>query len=69
MSENEYRYFQNKKSGEIHRAIYSDGNRFTRESCNVDDIKEKADIDEAEALEALAANPEKACGHCLQGAE
>lgn len=61
-------YYQNPKTGEIHRAILSEGSRFTDERCNLDQADE-VEIKWPDAEAILFLDPDKACGHCLKGAQ
>ena len=60
-----WQYYKNPKTGEIHKAEMVRGNRYTPEQCQFDQMEE-ATIEEADALLELAAEPERACGHCLK---
>lgn len=66
---NYYVYYQNPKSGEIHRAMVSEGNRFTKEQCNLDDAGHEYQVTEEAALQTLLEKPEAACGHCMKAKE
>lgn len=55
------RYIQNQTTLEIH-CLDNDGRAL--EVCNTDQIESREELEEADALRAVAAHNERACGHC-----
>jgi hypothetical protein len=55
-------YLRNVKSGEAHRLLReTDADRYSKEQCNLDDVKEMVEITEEE-YNALPVDDR--CGHC-----
>jgi len=62
-------WWQNTATGEIHRGFASGDGIATNEACNHDAAEEAGHaepIEEGVALDALALEPSRACGHCLR---
>lgn len=55
------RYVQNQSTLEIH-CVHDDG--ATHEQCNTDQIEQREELEEADALRIVAGNPVRRCEHC-----
>ena len=64
VNNSEWQYRRNPKTGEVHRVLVSDGATLSDERCQLDQADEVL-AGETEVGTILAANPYRACGHCL----
>jgi hypothetical protein len=62
---NSYEWYRNKVTGEIHRWIAAEEGLFSLEECGKDQLEQREELTEEEALALLSEKPESACGHCL----